>query len=147
MRVNSRLVLSILAAMLAVGFAGCSDKGPRTVPVEGRVTYNGKPVADGFITFMPNDGPGSSDLQPASGELDSDGNYRLHIFRQKDGVMPGEYSVGIAAYRTFVLPLSPGAKPDYSIPEKYVNPQTSGLRATVSADAGSPLRFDFELRD
>jgi len=49
-----------LAAALALAAAagllpGC---GPSTATVSGEVTYDGKPVGDGYITFTPADGKG-----------------------------------------------------------------------------------------
>jgi hypothetical protein len=45
------------------------------------------------------------------------------------------------------LPTNPAVKLEYAIPAKYVNPHTSGLIATVPADASGSLWFDFELCD
>jgi hypothetical protein len=42
-----------LAAALAL--AGCGRSGPRTYPVSGTVTFNGSPLPDGSIVFMPVD--------------------------------------------------------------------------------------------
>jgi hypothetical protein len=134
-------------SIMAAAWLGCSDRLPRTIPVEGQVTYRGKPVTQGSVTFMPADSAQGAALQPATGRLESDGSYRLRSYRQKDGVLPGKYAVSVAAYRSSRLPMTPGEKPDYSVPEKYVSPQTSGLTATVPADAVGTLRFDFELRD
>jgi hypothetical protein len=145
---NSRPTWMVVFPLaLVAGTIGCSDKLPRTVRVEGRITYQGKPVTQGSVTFMPTAmAPGSS-AQPATGSVDPDGNYSLRSYREKDGILPGKYSVSVAAYRSYRLPMKPGEKLDYSIPEKYTSPQTSGLSADVPADAVGPLRFDFELRD
>lgn len=144
---NSHHASIILALALASCMIGCSDRLPRTVHVEGRITYLGKPVTQGSVTFMPINNASGSTLQPATGSLDSDGNYSLRSYHEKDGILPGKYSVSVAAYRSYRLPTRPGEKLDYSIPEKYTSPQTSGLSADVSTDAAGPFRFDFELRD
>jgi hypothetical protein len=146
-RTNPRYARLILVFVATACTIGCSDKLPRTVRVEGCITYQGKPVTQGSITFMPIAMAPGSNTQPATGSLDSDGNYRLRSYREKDGILPGKYAVSVAAYHSYRLPTGPGEKLDYSIPEKYTSPQTSGLNADVLADAAGPLRFDFELRD
>jgi hypothetical protein len=49
------LVLAVCAAFPAGLLSGC---GPSAATVSGEVTYDGKPVEKGFITFIPADGKG-----------------------------------------------------------------------------------------
>ena len=61
----------ILAAGLVLS-SGCGSSLPKTAPVGGRVTYNGKPVVSGTIVFQPAQGrPAMGDIQP-DGSLDYD---------------------------------------------------------------------------
>jgi hypothetical protein len=47
----------VLATLVAAGMSGCSGPSqPITVPVSGTVSYDGKPIADGSITFAAVDG-------------------------------------------------------------------------------------------
>ena len=70
----------VLVAVLCLLAAGCGGPSrPETVPVSGRVTYQGKPVPMGQIMFYPDQG------RPATGAIDADGNYRLTTFTTADG--------------------------------------------------------------
>jgi hypothetical protein len=49
------LLTCLFPLMLLVAAPGCAKKGST---VRGRVTYDGEPVAAGYITFLPEDGTG-----------------------------------------------------------------------------------------
>jgi hypothetical protein len=70
----SSFVIRRLAAVVALaGAAGIlSGCGPTTATVSGEITYEGKPVEDGYITFTPADGKGTD----AGGPITS-GRYRI----------------------------------------------------------------------
>src|SRR5258706_2532366 len=74
-----------VAACLGLGCGG-SDQ---PLPVSGKVTVNGVPVANAGIVFHPKDGKG----RPASAETGEDGTYRLTTFKDSDGALKGEYRV------------------------------------------------------
>ncbi len=75
--------------------AGCG--GPSMGSVHGRVTCNGKAVADAAIIFSPV--PRSeSDREAgkaASGSTDADGRYSLSTFSRGDGALVGKHRVAI----------------------------------------------------
>jgi len=48
-----RTVCLLLASLVLL--AGCGPSGPRTYRVSGVVTYNGEPVSEGDIVFIPED--------------------------------------------------------------------------------------------
>jgi hypothetical protein len=55
--------LGTLFALFAVAFAGCGsnpDEGPTRYQVSGQVTFDGKPVPTGSITFVTPSGPSGS---------------------------------------------------------------------------------------
>jgi Protein of unknown function (DUF1559) len=62
---------------------GCAESRPKTAVVTGKVTYQGKPVPHGTITFVPANGPA------ATGEIRPDGSYTLTTFRDGDGALLG----------------------------------------------------------
>jgi hypothetical protein len=84
----------LLGSLLVVLMAGCGA-GPKFVPVSGRVTMNGKPLANAHVQFQPigNDpGPGSY------GATDADGRFKLKISSQQkqgDGAVVGKHLVRI----------------------------------------------------
>lgn len=70
-RVLSRAVVTGWAALAA---AGCGGGGPDRKPLEGAVTYNGKPVAYGSVMFNPDRSKGHSGVQ-GSADI-RDGRYK-----------------------------------------------------------------------
>ena len=90
--------LLVLTTVLSLGIvAGCGDSKPRRIAVRGNVTYHGKPLGKGMVSFT-RIGSGRRSLnRPATGELQSDGSYAMRTFGQDEGVLPGEYMVTIVS--------------------------------------------------
>lgn len=141
---RSCLVVSCLC--LSVEFLGCNrSSNPDLTPVEGVVTLDGGPLpadGQGNVTFSPVDGQGNT----ATGLLDSSGHYRMSTFEPDDGVLPGSYKVTVIwASRGSGDPQTGVLKPPASmIPERYSNPETSGLTATVAAGDNPAVNFDLQ---
>ena len=143
---NPGFLLTAGLLALVVVVSGCRGRSnPDLVPVEGTVTLDGGPLPEGGngnVTFAPADGNGNT----ATGLLDASGHYRMSTFEPDDGVLPGEYKVT-------VIWASPGGgdpktgvlkPPSSMIAERYSNPETSGLTATVTADGQSDIDFDLQ---
>jgi len=120
---------------------GCGRSGPEMAAVFGKVTYNGKPVPMGTISFQP-DAP---DGRTAVGEIDSDGSYQLQTENPGDGAQLGSYHVSISAVDAPVLDYIPAkpVPPKRLVPEKYEKPETSGLTATVKSGKNE-IPFDLK---
>jgi len=135
------LSLALLALPAFVGCSGDSDELP-TGEVYGKVTYQGKTLPSGSVTFIP-DGPGKA----AAGEIQADGTYVLTTYSQGDGSTIGSHKVMIISERdTSELPAeSAAANQDLSlIPEKYgMSPKTSGLTAVVE-EGDNEINFDLK---
>jgi hypothetical protein len=142
-RTSSRRLAPALGVLplvfLALGFAGCA-RGPVVGEVSGQVTFAGKPVTEGKITFInPTTGfAAEADLQP-------DGSYRIKT--PEGGLVVGDYIVMVNPLiyidrsnpRT---PPSPVERPAPNIPEKYRNQGRTPLRATVQKGANT---FTFDM--
>lgn len=143
------------AASLAILFlAACAQEDkwvagrPPVFPASGRVTYNGAPLAEAFVTFSPESG-----THGASGMTDVEGKYALTTFKQGDGAPAGNYTVTITKAEPKVTPnpADPENLPPlkveqrHLIPKKYSSPSTSGLKAAVTD--GGENAFAFELTD
>jgi hypothetical protein len=79
---------------LALALPACSGGDPNataTVPAEGTVTYQGKPLEKGTIEFIPEQG------RPASGTIQN-GHFTLTTNTQGDGVQPGPSKVTVTAF-------------------------------------------------
>ncbi len=150
---RARHFASILALLAVAWLEGCARGTPGqlpTAPVTGQVTYQGQPLTQGEVMFIPVEtGPG---VRAAYGKLDAQGQYRLTTYREGDGAILGQHRVAIVA-REEVSPdmgkqispegiLLPGRQPKSLIPERYADPATSGLSAQVKEGTN---RFDFAL--
>jgi hypothetical protein len=124
--------------------AGCGSQVP-TVPLQGKVTWQGKPLTDGTVTFSPVKVAAGLPNRPASGELGPDGVYRLSSFRRGDGLLPGEYRVTVRSLLQWPNPDS-DRPAVWRIPERYGDPARSGLRFTMPAGARAPLTFDIDIQ-
>jgi len=142
---NRHALSSAAAVTIAAGclvFAGCGRSDLPTVPVQGTVTYNGKPVVSAMVKFDPVD---AAKVRPAMGTTDDQGHYTAGTTATAKGVMPGEYKVSILAY----LPPPPGKKADIgplAIPKRYTDVKSSGLTASIGERDKSKV-IDFELKD
>jgi hypothetical protein len=145
-RLNCCLWILGLAALTTVG---CSSGKTTldTVPVEGVVTLDGEPMAEATVRFQPVD---PSQGMSATGKTDANGVYKLTAVPTGDvaavpgaGTLPGEYVVGVtktsfkaieededAASAGTGSPTDDGIT--FIIPQRYNNPQDSGLKVTVT---------------
>ena len=116
---------------LALALVGCAA-GP--VPVEGKVTMNGKPVAGATVVFIPEGGG-----PEAGAQADEEGNFRL-TGTKTEGITPGEYRVTVSKKEW-----PPGTPPPdptkmtfasvlrmrETLPPKYTVQDKTPLRVTV----------------
>lgn len=129
--------LCVLATLgLLTGCGGSSGAGAKLVPVSGKVSYKGQPLAKGRVSLMPVK-PGNT----ATGEV-VDGAFRLSTFQKDDGAPPGQYKVAVTAWEKEPTMESPKGVP--AIPEKYFSPEKSGLTADISAQKAE---LNFELKE
>jgi hypothetical protein len=131
---------------LALLLAGCGggNGAPQTMRVWGDVTYDGKPIEDGSITFTPVENtPGGS-----SGGAVKAGKYDLSA--EAGPVAGGKYRVEISALRPVGKPVAnpfEAGGPPLQQSENYIPAQynrSSTLTATIS-DTSSKNAFNFPL--
>lgn len=135
--ITGLLLLTLIATTLT-GCGGSSDR-LKVVPVSGVVTFNGQPLPNGSLLFVPvQDGPSAQAI------LKSDGTFSAGTYETADGVVPGEYQVSITA---FDIPVdqeldASAPSPKSLIPDRYRSPEQSGLTATITGDGKNELRFE-----
>lgn len=129
--------------MLLLALAGCRDNGPQRMSVWGEVTYEGSPVHDGVIVFVPVDGTAG----PSTGAGIADGKYRVE--KSSGPYAGGTYRVEITASgaeRSY-SPNASGQGTPCTVREQMI-PETfntkSNLRIAVSPTAGKNQQ-DFRL--
>lgn len=96
---NRNIVLSSLFFLASVFVVGCSPAGPKLVQISGTVTFKGKPVPAGYITFTPPSGGGV-----VRGVQIKDGKFNTaDIVGAEKGVHPGENKIIIAGFDGVVI--------------------------------------------
>ncbi|UUO08725.1 hypothetical protein M4951_10500 [Blastopirellula sp. J2-11] len=137
----------ILTTICLLGLiSGCSSGGRlETAAVTGKVTYQGKPLPYGSISFRPEAG------SPAYAKIKEDGTYSLSTFGNGDGAIVGKHQVLIVATEAdagvapannsgIEMPVTKSV-----IPQKYASFSTSKLTAEVIS--GKSNEFSFTLVD
>ena len=128
--------LCALAAIgLVIGCGGPSGPAAKLVPVTGKVTYKGQPLAKGTVSLMPVK-PGNT----ATGEIVG-GAFKLSTYQKDDGAPPGQYKVAVTAWEKEPTMDAPKGVP--AIPQKFFDPAKSGLTAEVSPQK-TELNFDLK---
>jgi Carboxypeptidase regulatory-like domain len=139
------LVLLLLAA-------GC-DRGSVSgaVPVRGKVTYGGQPVAGATVTFI-----SESESRPAVAVTDASGTFQLKTL-DSAGALPGMYTVLVTktdVQRGDDKPISMDeaaknrgkpTEPKQLLPAKYADPAKTPLKVDVLK--GKTNSFDLSLTD
>jgi hypothetical protein len=129
------------ALLLLLGMvAGCS-RNDSLATVEGIVRLDGRPLTTGTVRFVPAAG------RAATGQIQSDGTFKLGTFGDSDGAVIGMHKVAIIAYET-----AGGVKPAYEagaqankplVPQRYMAVGTSGLTFEVKPVEN---RAEFDLQ-
>lgn len=113
---KSRVSRFLLLALTFAVFVGCGgDRGPQRVVVSGSITYNGTPVTEGRIRFVP---MAVSDA-PVSGAYIVDGRYQVD---GRGGVPLGMHKIQIEGYRTS----NAGTLPDLTKPGRRNKASSDG---------------------
>jgi len=136
----SAFVMGVLSLTMVT--SGCGESlppGPARAQVTGTVTFAGKPVPYGTITFVPEPGSGL----PVSGADIRNGKYEV---TNHGGVPVGKHRVEIHGWDSSPANLGPADVSDAAvkplIPEKF-NTQ-SELKLTV--ESAAPVQKDFDLK-
>jgi hypothetical protein len=148
--VSRRLLLPLLCLLLGLSATGCGGTGT----VSGKVTYKGKPVPSGTITFQGSDG------NPVSAQLDKEGNYTARNVKTGDAKVTItaideskmlEFAEALKKQRRGEGP-KPGDKPVIPqmpkgalnlVPAQYGQFDTSGLTATIKSGSNTQ---NFDLK-
>ena len=123
----------VVAALVLLPFSGCGGPETPVYPVTGKVTYNGKPLPTGSVTYIPiAAGPS------ATGRIREDGTYTLTTFTEGDGAVPGDHQVLISA----MLMTTPEALPAPLLPDKFSSGNSGVTKKVEPIDQNT---LDLEL--
>lgn len=145
---KSKHILCVLSAVLTLSFiSGCKGNANGTVPVDVTVTYNGSPVHEAIVVFVPEDMQNGT---AANGATNEKGVAKLSSFEKNDGAKPGKYLVSIEKV-TMEEVRDPKNednilenKVTYHIPQIYGVREQSGLTAEVIAGQKNSLTFELD---
>ena len=148
-----RVVLGGFAVAMSIGCSGgdeWTENLPETVEASGVVTMDGQPVEGATIVFSPESG-----THAGHALTDSSGRFSASAFPSKGGMVPGSYKV--AVNKTVERKGKPTTGPDAAhdppggnvewynaLPEKFMNPNSSGLTATVPEGGTTDLKFELK---
>ena len=130
------MIIRWQTAGLALGLllaAGCGEPAAEPLAVvRGVVTFRGSPLPGGLVVFTPDDDYGSRG-QCATGLIGPNGRFTLSTAGMA-GAVTGKHRVTIAG-------------PDgWSLPDRFLDPHLSGLRAEVVAGQENVIDFKLEER-
>ncbi|TWT60034.1 carboxypeptidase-like regulatory domain-containing protein [Rubinisphaera italica] len=132
-----KLKILSLGILLLAGCGGATDRDA-TYSVKGKVIYNGSPVAQANVMFVPENG------RPASGTSDDQGEFTLTTYTSGDGAQPGEHQVLVTKLEP-ASPNDPYATRKSLVPEKYGELKTSPLKQSINTGDNSEITI--ELKD
>jgi hypothetical protein len=136
--------VAVICGLLAA-IGGCGPNGPERVRVSGTVTYQGKPLPDGTISFVPIGKTAGlpADVAILQGQYDAKiqsgllvGDYQVRIEAQRERSGPPQLAGGRFAWRE--------RHREQVIPAKYNT--KSELKVTIEPGHRSVTR-DFVLND
>lgn len=167
--VSNRFTMLLATAVTCFIAVGC-DRGPKIVPVKGKVTLDGKPIPFKSVYFFP-DRSAATQGNGAGGYTDADSNYYLisnagGATSDQRGAQPGVYRVTVAepaipidenSFTTAAataaagdapaaaIVLSPTKKGKAAVPSIYSNPTSTPLVVTVP-EAGGELNLELKSK-
>ena len=149
------VALAISMAALSI-LPGCGKTGSLgTIPIRGKVLFNGEALTQGEIRYLPKNNQG----RVARGKFESDGGFVLTTLKDGDGALPDEYDVvilapaieseedakarrlGENAKKKSKKTFGEGEGPKSLVPLKYTSPKTSGLQDTVNSKHAGYVEF------
>jgi hypothetical protein len=114
---------------------GCSKDGPKIVPINGVVTYQGQPVPNLTIHFIPDSG------RPSWGRTDAQGRFKLSYDPENDGAVVGRHRIWVqfrpgspAEEDTFEKVLAMLPKERKAMLDKYGNSTDPQYEVEIKSD-------------
>lgn len=135
--------VAFLLTLLPVLLLGCGGDAPApTVPVTGRLTFEGKPVAGASIDFVPGEG-----RAPAIAITDENGEFELSTFSQGDGAVIGTHTVTVlpsfGAPKTGRIVAGQPSASKATVPTRYSMPEKTPLEFKV--EKGKENHFEINM--
>ena len=142
---RTHATLVILAAISVAILPGCGGRDYQVVPVAGKVTHGGKPLANIHVSFQPR-GDAADRATPGPGSFgvtDAQGRYTLRtVDPEEDGAVVGTHVVRLARQTEHE-----DIKDDHSAPRQTLLPEPCRDGSlTFAVPQGGTDAADFELQ-
>ena len=124
-------VIALLVTAVLGGCGGPSKPWEVVVPVSGQLTFEGKPVSGAQITLYPTSTEVPDSVRP-SATTTEDGSFVLGTFGANDGAPVGDYKASVVWFKVVDVGSGP-VRGDNVLPQKYSNPEASGITVTIDA--------------
>lgn len=130
--------LAIPVIFIALGCQGRRSDLPETAEVTGVVMYQGKPLPEGEIRFIPK----NTEANPASGMILPDGTFQLSTYERHDGAAVGQHKVTVN-----IPPHLDGSFPDPPIQLPPAYGSMTDTPFTADVESGKLNEFEFVIED
>jgi hypothetical protein len=132
----------LCVGIVAVGVSGCADSRAKRYGVSGEVTWQGKPLDRGGITFLPAD----ASVGSSGGAIIGEGRYAIPA---QNGLLPGRYRVMITSADPSNRAPDPNVPPGPSgpLPRDRIKPKYNAqsiLSAEVKTDGSNTFSFEVD---
>ena len=121
---SHRVLRGCVLFVLVCGMSGCGVSDVSLAPVRGRVTLDGRPVANAWVKFHPSKGRGSQ------ARTNNDGVYELEYTAERRGALLGEHKVEVGTREANDALGNPVNRPEV-IPARYNTEST--LQASIAS--------------
>jgi hypothetical protein len=114
---------------------GSDGSGDKLLPVSGKVSYKGEPLATGTVILIADAARGNLTKHEPRGAIDDQGNFEVST-AGRPGAPPGWYKVAVIANKP-ANPKKPYAVTGSLLPKKYGDAKTSELAIEVKETPNS----------
>lgn len=144
-----------VSGFLVVGCSGGSAESYKVVPLTGKVTMNGSPLAEADVQFIPQ-GTTLPDFFGSAGRTNGEGSY-VAFSGNREGIPPGKYKVTVKKWvgpdGKAVAPnegmdinqLKASGSAQEGVPVLYSDPNQTTTEVTI-AETGMPPPFNIEIK-
>lgn len=131
--VFSRYRVWILSGACLALVTGCRSDRPATIPVSGRITFDGKAPPTAGTLYFTIDAPAEGfPRRPTLAKFDERGRFRVTTWDRGDGLMPGRYKITVECWE--ITPELGGAEGKSFVPKKYQDPTITDLAVDIAPD-------------
>jgi hypothetical protein len=126
-------IFCLLLALTVLGVitTGCSESGPEIYEVSGTISYQGEPIPNIDIIFVPED---TVNFKESRATSDDEGKFVMSYTYELDGVAPGAHTIYVEDPAALHGGQSSTDASYVAICQKYGSEETSTMTLTVDSD-------------